>query len=275
MTKEDTMTQATFAARDYDGTLPQNYEKFFVPAIAAPLAEDLMAAASLRPGEHVLDAACGTGVVTKRAAKRVGAQGRVAGLDVNPGMLSVARTTMPGNAAIEWYETSAEAMPLADSSFDVVLCQIGLQFMPNKLKALQEFRRVLRPGGRVVFNLPGPRPQMFAELAEALTRHIDPECAGFVNVVFSLYDAGELRRLMADAGFDDVAVDRTSRTLSLPDPEEFLWQYIHSTPLAPRVAKASGEQRAALADEIQARWSAFVVGGVLTLDVGVTTLTGR
>ena len=269
------MTQVTFAARDYSGTAPQNYEKFFVPAIAAPLAEDLIEAASLRPDERILDVACGTGVVTKRAAKRVGAQGRVAGLDVNPGMLSVARTTMPADAAIDWYETSAEAMPLPDSSFDVILCQMGLQFMPNKLKALQEFRRVLQPGGRVVFNLPGPRPEMFAELAEALSRHIDPKCAGFVNAVFSLYDADELRRLLAAAGFDDVAVDRTQRTLGLPDPEDFLWQYIHSTPLAALVGKASDDQRAALANDIRARWRAFVVGGVLTLDVQMTTVCGR
>ena len=269
------MTQATFAARDYGGTQPENYAKFFVPAIAAPVADDLLEAASLRPDERVLDVACGTGVVTRRAAERVGTGGRVAGLDVNPGMLAVARATTPAGAAIDWYETSAEAMPLPSSSFDVVLCQMGLQFVPNKLKALQEFRRVLRAGGRVVFNLPGPRPQMFAELAEALARHIDPKCAGFVNVVFSLHDADELRRLMADAGFDDVAVDRTQRTLRLPDPEEFLWQYIHSTPLAPLVGQASGDQRAALAGDVQARWRAFVASGVLTLDVPMTTVRGR
>jgi len=95
------MTQATFNATDYDGTGPENYEKFFVPAIGGPLAKDLVASASLQPGERVLDVACGTGVVTRLAARQVGQRGSVAGLDVNPGMLSVARSVTPGKMAID------------------------------------------------------------------------------------------------------------------------------------------------------------------------------
>jgi len=105
------MTQPTFNASDYHGTGPENYEKYFVPAIGAPLADDLIAVASLRPGEYVLDVACGTGVVTRRAAKQVGNKGFVVGLDVNPGMLSVARAATSSDSAIDWYEASAEAMP--------------------------------------------------------------------------------------------------------------------------------------------------------------------
>lgn len=128
---------STFNAADYRGAGPANYEKYFVPAIGAPLARDLVAAADLRPGERVLDVACGTGVITRLAAAQVGPTGAVAGLDVNPGMLAVARSATPGDTSIEWYETSAEAMPLADASFDIVLCQMGLQFIVDKVRALR------------------------------------------------------------------------------------------------------------------------------------------
>jgi ubiquinone/menaquinone biosynthesis C-methylase UbiE len=270
--EEGSMT--TFNATDYRGSAPENYEKFFVPAIGAPLAADLVSAAALRPGERILDVACGTGVVTRLAAARVGDAGAVAGLDVNPGMLAVARSATPGDAAVDWYETSAEAMPLPDASFDVVLCQMGLQFIPNKAQALKEIRRVLGPGGRVVLNLPGPIPDLFVALRDALARHIDPQCAGFVDVVFSLHDSGRLSGLMAEAGFSDIVAERTQKTLHLPPPEDFLWQYVHSTPLAALVGKASEAQRAALSRDVCARWQKFAAGNALTLDVGVTTVRG-
>jgi len=108
----------------------------------------------------VLDVACGTGVVTRAAAERVASGGRVAGIDLNPGMIAVARSLPPtAGAAIEWHEASALALPFADSGFDVVLCQQGLQFFPDKALALREMRRVLRPGGRLalsVWNNAGP-----------------------------------------------------------------------------------------------------------------------
>ena len=93
------MIQQTFG-KTYGGTAPENYQRYFVPSIAAPLAEDLVRIAALRPGERVLDVACGTGVVTRLAGERVGEQGAVAGLDVNPGMLAVARSSEIGRAHV-------------------------------------------------------------------------------------------------------------------------------------------------------------------------------
>jgi ubiquinone/menaquinone biosynthesis C-methylase UbiE len=260
----------TFDATDYRGSAPANYEKFFVPAIGAPLAADLVSTAALRPTERILDVACGTGVVARLAAARVRDPGAVAGLDVNPGMLAVARSATPNDANIDWYETSAEVMPLSDASFDVVLCQMGLQFIPDKLKALKEMRRVLAPGGRILLNLPGPIPELFVELRDALARHIDPQCARFVDVVFSLHDGDTLSGLMAEAGFSDIVADRKQKKLRLPG--DFLWQYVHSTPLVALVGKASDEQRAALSREVGQRWREYLSGESLAVDVGVTTV---
>lgn len=269
------MTGSTFRADDYSGTGPENYERYFVPAIGGPVADDLLRTASLRRGERVLDVACGTGIVTRHAAEQVGDEGSVAGLDINPGMLAVARSVVPEGTDIAWHEASAEAMPLPDGSFDVVLCQMGLEFFPDRAQALREMRRVLRPGGRLVLNLPGPTPEPFAGFADALATHIDPKGAGFVTAVFSLHDPEEIRSLMTEAGFTHVTLEREPKTLRLPPPEDFMWQYIHSTPLAAVVAGSSEEQRRALTTDTVQRWQQSVRDGATVLEVQMTTVTAE
>src|SRR5512134_1236449 len=102
------------------------YERYLVPTLFTPWATDLVTLAALKPGERVLDVACGTGAVTRLAAQRVGPTGTVTGLDFTPGMLAVARALPPPpGAPIAWHEGTASAMPLADAAFDVVLCQQG------------------------------------------------------------------------------------------------------------------------------------------------------
>jgi ubiquinone/menaquinone biosynthesis C-methylase UbiE len=264
------MTQQVYG-KTYGGTAAENYQRFFVPSIGAPVAEDLIGVADLRPGQRVLDVACGTGVVTRFAAERVGAAGAVAGLDVNPGMLAVARSHTPPDLAIDWYEASAESMPLPDEAFDVVLCQMGLQFVPNKLAALREMRRVLDTGGRAFVTVPGPKPPQFAIMADALARHLSPEAASFADLVFSMHDVDELTELMRSAGFREVEVQAKPKTVRLPAPADFLWQYIHSTPLAEAAAQAGEARRDALERDVCGQWQEFVADGSLLLQVGMTT----
>ncbi|SRR5690554_1397657 len=264
-----------YFGRAYGGNPAASYERFFVPAIGAPVAADLMDIAALRTAERVLDVACGTGVVARLAARQVGDDGIVAGLDINPGMLAVARSASPADLQIGWHEGSAEAMPLPDASFDVVLCQMGLQFMPEKEAALREMRRVLVPGGRLILNLPGPTPRSLAIMAEALGRYISPQAAGFVNHVFSLHDATEIHDLVKGAGFDDVSVQSETKLLRVPPPEEFLWQYVYSTPLASTVAQVDDDRLGALERDVVAKWQEFVRDGVLELQVRIVVATGR
>jgi ubiquinone/menaquinone biosynthesis C-methylase UbiE len=263
------------SGKGYDGNPPANYERFFVPAIGAPLATDLIRLAAIRPGEGVLDVACGTGVVARLASQQVGATGTVAGLDVNPGMLAVARSATPHSMPIEWHTARAEAMPLPDASFDVVLCQMGLQFMPDKHGALREMWRVLVRGGRLILNVPGPTPRLFNIMAEALARHIGAEAAEFVSQVFSLHDTAEIQNLVSGAGFHDVSVQSDTKPLRLPAPEEFLWQYLHSIPLGGAVARLDDERRSSLERDVVAKWQEFVKDGALVLQVRIAVATAR
>jgi ubiquinone/menaquinone biosynthesis C-methylase UbiE len=250
-----------------------NYERYFVPAIGAPLARELIELAQLRPSERVLDVACGTGVVARLAAEHVNGSG-VVGVDVNPGMLEIAREA-GGPTQIEWHEASAEALPFDDATFDVVFCQMGLQFFADKRGALREMRRVLRPGGRVFLNVPGPTPPAFAVLEWALDRHVGWEGARFVTSVFSLYEVSEIRGLLEDAGLKDVHAHSDHRVLRAPAPASFLWQYLHSTPLGSAVVALGERARAELERDVVAAWEQFVEAGRLVLDVDVTSATGR
>jgi ubiquinone/menaquinone biosynthesis C-methylase UbiE len=162
------------------GNIPDNYERYLVPSIFAPWAHDLVSLARLRAGERALDVACGTGIVARIAAQTIGDGNNIVGLDLSGPMLSAARAAAADeNKSIEWREGSAVELPLADATFDVVFCQQGLQFFPDRAKALSEMHRVLALGGRLVLSVwrgieksPG-----FAALADALTHHISSEAS--------------------------------------------------------------------------------------------------
>jgi ubiquinone/menaquinone biosynthesis C-methylase UbiE len=268
-------TSATAVSfKQYGGNAAENYQRYFVPTIGTAWATALLDAAELRPGDRVLDVACGTGVVTRAAAELVGPGGAVAGLDVNPAMLAVARS-VPWSAEIEWHEADAESLPLADASFDVVVSSLGLQFVPDRAAALREMRRVLVPGGRLAIATVGPTPPLFAILEQALARYVKPEAAGFMAAVFSLHDPDELEQLASGAGFRDVEVRSQLLSIALPGPRDFLWQYVYSTPLAAAVAEIDEEARATLERDVVADWQPFVEGGAMVFDGNVVLTTAR
>jgi ubiquinone/menaquinone biosynthesis C-methylase UbiE len=269
-----TATQSVYG-RSYGGTAPENYQRYFVPVIGGPFATELVAAAALRRGERVLDVACGTGVVARLAAERVGPGGSVAGVDVNPGMLSVARSLPVGSgAAIRWYETGAESIPLPDAAFDVAFCQLGLQFMADRPAALREIRRTLVPGGRVLVSTPPPNP-FFGVMDEALARHVGEDAAGFVRMVFSLNDPSAIRQLFEDALYRDVEVRTIEKVLRLPEAKDFFWQYVHCTPLTGIVSRLDASQIAALERDIALGWQPWSRDGGITYAQGMIVTTAQ
>lgn len=126
--------------------LATSYQDQVVPALMEEWAPRVADAADIRPGHRVLDVACGTGVLTRAAASRAGPSGAVTGLDLNPGMLAVAARLSP---TLRWQQGSAEALPFPNQSFDAVVSQFGLMFVPDPAAALREMMRVLVPGGRL------------------------------------------------------------------------------------------------------------------------------
>jgi ubiquinone/menaquinone biosynthesis C-methylase UbiE len=266
----------TASYRNFTGTAAENYQRFFVPAIATPVSVGLLDAANLQAGERVLDVACGTGVIARLAAEQIGSGGSVTAIDVAPDMITVAKSTAcSGGSHIEWHVSDATSLPLSDNSYDVALCQMGLMFMEDRPAALSEMRRVVVAGGRVVVNTPGPIQPAFVEMEKAIVEHINPDLGGFVRAVFSMHDPDALAALVRDAGLHDVSATVTTTTLDLPAPAEFLWQYINLTPMASLVAAASEEARLAMERQVVDRWQAFVVRGKTLVDQPMVVVSGR
>lgn len=183
------------------------YEDVLVPRVFVPLAEQVLDVAGVQPGERVLDVACGPGTVACLAAERVGPTGRVVGCDLSPDMLEIARRK---STAVDWVETPAAPLAgLADESFDLVVCQQGLQFFPDRPAALAEMRRVLVPGGRAVVAVWGPieGSPAFKALADALEDVVgEAAAARFRGGPWALTDPDDLARLLEGAGFAEVQV---------------------------------------------------------------------
>ena len=260
-------------APSYGNNAAENYEKYFVPVIGGPFALDLVNEAGLRPTERVLDVGCGTGTIARLAAERVGLNGRVSALDVNAAMLTVARS-LPSAIPIKWYETAAESVPLPDASFDVVFCQIALQFVADKVAALREMHRVLRPGGRLLISTPIPNA-FFDVLDREIAHHVNQEAAAFVHAVFSLNDPAEMRDLLVAAGFQVPKLRNHRKQLHLPPARDFMWQYIYCTPLMALLPQAGNEQTQALERAVVAGWQPWTGEAGMTYEQSVLVGTAQ
>jgi SAM-dependent methyltransferase len=175
------------------------YERDFVPAIFAQWPPVLADAAAIGPGDRVLDVGCGTGVLAREAAARVAPSGRVTGLDLNEGMLAVARRLRP---EIDWRRGDALDLPFEDGEFDAVVSQFALMFFPDRTAALREMWRVLAPGGRLAVAVCAPIQETggYLRLAEILRREVGEDAAAMVEGYFTLGDETELVRLCRAAG---------------------------------------------------------------------------
>jgi SAM-dependent methyltransferase len=250
------------------GGAAELYQRYLVPAVTAGWAAGLVDRVGLRRGERVLDVACGTGVVARAAAERVGRTGRVAGIDINAAMLNVARALPAGaGARIGWVRGSVLSMPFAEASHEVVLCQLGLQFVPGWPAALAQMRRVLIPGGRLGLSVYGPiehNPSTFA-LAQALDRQLGPGASRAKRAEHALADAALLRTLAAGAGFTQIRIVTETRTVRFASVSDYVRIQLTATPLAGLLQHQPGHRLAEVlvADVAAALQSHHTAGGLV------------
>ncbi len=263
------------------GSAPEVYERELVPAVFGVWAPILVELAQPRRGEHVVDVACGTGIVARIAAARVGPTGAVVGVDLNPGMLSVARSVAPtdslSDAPLQWQEASADKLPFPDGSFSVVYCQLGLQFFADRAAALREMRRVLGAEGRLalmvwrgIHESPG-----FALLAEALERHVGQAAATIMRAPFGLSNGDELAALVRAAGFQGVAIQERSGTVRFPSVERFVLSYVAGSPLAGPVSQANDAAREALITDVRSALGKYTSNTELAFPIAAHLLSAR
>jgi ubiquinone/menaquinone biosynthesis C-methylase UbiE len=232
----------------------ETYENYFVPAMFLPWATILLRHAAPEPRERVLDVACGTGVVARCAAPWVGIDGQVIAVDMNAAMLAVARALpAPSGAKIIWQEGNAMSLPFPDSSFDLVLCQHSLPFVPDRMAAVHEMHRVLAPEGRalVIVLQALARHPVFEALMESVTRHLSLPIST-VMTPFALYDADELRTLFTAAGFKKVEILSESIIARFPEADRFVALAVASSAAAvPAFVQLEVPARAALLEAVR------------------------
>jgi SAM-dependent methyltransferase len=246
------------------GSSADAYEQLLVPAIFEPRARGLVELAEPRPGEHVLDAACGTGVVARAAEPRVGPDGTVTGVDVNAGVLATAQGT---DTVIAWRHADVTALPFPDGTFDVVLCQQGFQFMTDRDAAAGELRRVLARPGRLALSTwrAIDRSPGYASFADALDRHAG--AGGIMRAPFAFGDRESLRRLLLVAGFDRVRIVIDVKVCRFPSVAEFLRYEVLASPLAEPVGRLDAEERDALVADLEAVLEPYVDDEGLALPI--------
>lgn len=215
-------------------TAAEIYEEFFVPALFAEWGSRLADAADVKSGDRVLDIACGTGTLARTVAERVGQSGSVVGLDVNEGMLAVAKLRAPH---IEWRQGRAEALPFETQRFDAVVSQFGLMFFEDRVKALQEMVRVLRPNHSLAVAVWDalPRSPGYAELVALLQRLFGDEVANALISPFVLGDVATLRALCDEAGLPNAQIVTHIGRARFPSIQQWMYTDIKGWTLADRI----------------------------------------
>ena len=236
------------------------YERYLVPALFTAMADRLLDLAELKGGERLLDVACGTGIVARRGGSRVGPDAQIVGVDLNDGMLAVARRVSSGlRPAIEWRRGDAAALPLPDAAFDLVTCQQALQFFADRPRALSEMRRVLAPGGRAAIAVLRPIrfTPVYEPMAQALERHAGAQAGAMMRSPFPDWQREQFRTIVAEGGFEQVRISVDIGSVRYPSSADLLHQEAAASPLAGSLAALPPEARGSLVRDLDAALADF------------------
>jgi ubiquinone/menaquinone biosynthesis C-methylase UbiE len=218
----------------FAGSVPEIYDRFLVPLIFEPYALDLAGRVAATQPSDVLETAAGTGVLTRAIAPRLATSARLIATDLNPPMLEQAKAKQSNDSRIAWQQADALALPFPDQSFDVVTCQFGAMFFPDKVQGYREARRVLKPGGRFFLNVwDRIEDNEFADVVtQALATMFPSDPPRFLaRTPHGYHDAEKIRAELKAAGFTDVSVDTREERSKAPSPRHPAVAYCHGTPL--------------------------------------------
>ena len=230
-----------------DQSVANAYDQVLVPLLFTPWAEKLVESFHPWDGHRILDLATGTGVLAEKLSAEVGDAGQVTGVDINPEMLAMAALRCgQASPAVDFMVATAESLELADQSVDIIVCQQGFQFFPDKAAAAGEMHRVLCTGGRLVVTTwcPVEECAFFGAICVALTAIGEDDLSDMMRVPFDFMDGDALKAHFNEAGFEEVVLTKETHPLTLleggPDPLEVAY----ATPVGIKLRGLDEERQA-------------------------------
>jgi ubiquinone/menaquinone biosynthesis C-methylase UbiE len=235
----------------FAGSIPENYDRYLVPLIFEGFANDLaQRVASLSPGT-VLETAAGSGVVTRALTPRLSPGARYFVTDLNQPMLDYAATRQVADNRISWRKADAQALPFEDAAFEVVCCQFGVMFLPDRQSGYREAKRVLKPGGCFLFNVwDRIEENVFAnDVTNALAQVFPNDPPRFLaRTPHGYHDTALIRGELEKAGFSGVVIETRAEQSRASSPRHPAVAYCQGTPLRTEIEAREGGTLATATD---------------------------
>jgi ubiquinone/menaquinone biosynthesis C-methylase UbiE len=230
-------------AAQFTGSVPENYDRYLGPRIFEDYAVDLTSRVVALEPDAVLELAAGTGIVTRKLRTALPDACQLIASDLNLPMLEVARTRFDNDEPIEFAEINACEIGLPDACVDVVACQFGVMFFPDKAESYREVLRVLKPGGSYLLNAwDSWSENPFAQIAQDTVEQFFPnDPPGFYKVPFGYHDAETIRQDVLSAGFESVTVEHVPIRSAIPSASDFATGLIQGNPLQEEIAMRGGD----------------------------------
>ena len=240
-------------------SVPENYDRYIGPMLFEPYADDLSGRLTVRDGMRVLEVACGTGIVTRHLRSLLPPGSELVATDLSEPMLAYARRKFDGETAIDWQQADAMALPFPAQSFDALVCQFGLMFVPDKAGAVREAYRVLKPGGQLLLNTWCDLQQNdFCNAAHTVaTTFFETDPPKFYEIPFSLHDEQQLQGWMQEAGFNNVTVRPINLPSVSPSAADAAKGLVQGSPLAGALKERNADIEAittAVAEALRAQF---------------------
>lgn len=225
----------------FAGSVPANYDKYLGPILFEPYALDLVERLKNDKVEHVLELACGTGRVTRHLVDLIPDDGSLVATDLNPGMLEVAKSKIQ-NEKIQWLVANAQELSFYNGQFDHVVCQFGVMFFPEKEKSFREAHRVLKAGGKYIFNTwesveKNPRIDLMWKVMREVFGSETPDF--LEKGPHSFFDKNEIEQLLINAGFINVRIETVATTPKYNQPDDLIKGFAEGSPLANYLSEKS------------------------------------
>jgi ubiquinone/menaquinone biosynthesis C-methylase UbiE len=232
------------------GSIPENYDRGFGKILFEPYALDIAARAAALNPSVLIETAAGTGIVTRCLCDALPSGAQLTATDLNPPMLEVAKQKFTAGEPIAFRPADAQDLPFDDNSTDLVVCQFGIMFYPDKPKSFREVHRILKSGGHYLFNVWDAHAfNPFGRIAQAvLERFFETDAPQFYRVPFNSYAIDPIKQMLLDAGFAELKIEVLKRSVEIPDVDAFARTTIYGNPLADPIRERGGDPDAVVAE---------------------------